>query len=106
MKRVAKANGIVEATLWHDMLTASGIDASIQRFYLQGSIGEVPPHEAALEIWIADEAQLAHARELIDGLRSTPQRQWFCGKCSERIEGGFEQCWKCGTMMPGLLASG
>jgi hypothetical protein len=100
VKRVAKAQGIVEATLWLDMLNASGIEASIQRFYLQGSIGEVPPHEAALEIWIVDEAQFTRAHELIDGLRSTPQRQWFCTNCRERIEGGFEQCWSCGALMP------
>jgi Putative prokaryotic signal transducing protein len=99
VKRVAKANGIVEATLWHDMLAASGIEASIQRFYLQGSIGEVPPHEAALEIWISDDSQITRARELIDRLRSTPQRHWFCAHCKEEIEGGFEQCWKCGALM-------
>jgi hypothetical protein len=100
VKRVAKAQGIVEATLWLDMLHASGIEASIQRFYLQGSIGEVPPHEAALEIWITDDAQFNRARELIDGLRGTPQRRWFCSNCKEQIEGGFEQCWSCGALMP------
>jgi hypothetical protein len=100
MKRVAKANGIVEATLWHDMLTESGIETSIQRFYLQGSIGEVPPHEAALEIWVFNEDLAERARELIEGLRRAPQRQWFCVNCKEQIEGGFEQCWKCGALMP------
>lgn len=100
MKRIAKANGIVEATLWLDMLTSAGIDASIQRMFLQGSIGEVPPHEAALEIWIADEKQADRARQLIDDLRRTPQRPWFCANCKEQIEGGFEQCWQCGTLMP------
>jgi hypothetical protein len=99
VKRVAKAQGIVEATLWLDMLNASGIDTSIQRFYLQGSIGEVPPHEAALEIWIADETQFTRARELIEGLQRAPQRRWFC-QCGESIEGGFEQCWNCGALMP------
>jgi hypothetical protein len=99
MKRITKANGIVEATLLHDMLTAAGIEASVQRMYLQGSVGEVPPHEAALEIWIAHEEQVERARELIDGLRHAPQRHWFCAKCSEEIEGGFEQCWRCGALM-------
>jgi Putative prokaryotic signal transducing protein len=101
MKRIAKASGIVEATLWHDMLTAAGIEASVQRMYLQGSVGEVPPHEAALEIWVAHEEQVERARELIDDLRHAPQRRWFCSNCKEQIEGGFEQCWKCGALMPG-----
>jgi hypothetical protein len=101
MIRVAKASDIVEATLWHDMLLAAGIDASIQRMYLQGSVGEMPPHEAALEIWVAHETQANRARELIAELRRTPQRQWFCANCKEQIEGGFEQCWQCGALMPG-----
>ncbi len=102
MKRVAKANGIVEATLWHDMLTAAGIEASVQRMFLQGSVGEVPPHEAALEIWVQHEEQFVRARELIDDLRSAPQRHWFCSSCKEQIDGGFEQCWNCGALMPSL----
>jgi hypothetical protein len=102
MKRVAKANGIVEATLWHDMLTSAGIEASVQRMYLQGSVGEVPPHEAALEIWIAHDEQVERAKSLIEELRSTPQRRWFCSNCKEQIEGGFEQCWNCGALMTSL----
>ncbi len=101
MKRVAKASNIVEATLWIDMLTSTGIEASVQRQFLQGVIGDIPPDQAALEIWVAHEEQVMRARELIEGLKRTPQRQWFC-QCGERIEGGFEQCWNCGALIPGL----
>ena len=73
MIRIAKASGIVEATLWHDMLTAAGIESSIQRMYLQGSIGEVPPHEAALEIWVAHEEQAARAKVLFDAGAASQQ---------------------------------
>lgn len=100
MKRIAKANGIVEATLWRDMLEANGIEATVQRFFLQGSVGEVPPHEAALEIWVQHDEQFERAQALIEDLRRVPQRQWFCAKCNEKIEGGFEQCWNCGALMP------
>jgi Putative prokaryotic signal transducing protein len=99
MIRIAKASGIVEATLWHDMLIAAGIEANIQRMYLQGSIGEVPPDQATLEIWVMHEEQVERAKELIDDLRRAPQRRWFCAKCGEEIEGGFEQCWQCGALM-------
>jgi hypothetical protein len=98
MIRVAKASGIVEAMLWHDMLMSVGIEASVQRQYLQGVIGDIPPDQAALEIWIANEAQAKQARELIDDLQRAPQQRWFC-KCGEQIEGGFEQCWSCGALM-------
>jgi hypothetical protein len=28
-----------------------------------------------------------------------PQRRWLC-HCGEMVEGGFEQCWRCGRLMP------
>jgi hypothetical protein len=36
---------------------------------------------------------------LLDALQHRPQRRWQC-RCGELVEGGFEQCWRCGAMMP------
>jgi hypothetical protein len=32
-------------------------------------------------------------------LQHVPQRRWQC-PCGELVEGGFEQCWACGSWMP------
>ena len=40
------------------------------------------------------------ARTALRDLQHRPQRRWHCA-CGELVEGGFEQCWQCGAMMPG-----
>jgi hypothetical protein len=32
-------------------------------------------------------------------MQNIPQRRWGCA-CGELVEGGFEQCWNCGALMP------
>jgi hypothetical protein len=87
------------ATLWADVLTRAGIRANVQRLFLAGAAGELPPDQCAPEIWIEDDAQVERAREIMNDLQNVPQRRWFC-TCGELIEGGFDQCWSCGALMP------
>jgi len=43
--------------------------------------------------------QEQQARALLHDLTHVMQRRWLCA-CGEMVEGGFEQCWQCGRMMP------
>ncbi|MEI6734288.1 MAG: DUF2007 domain-containing protein [Comamonadaceae bacterium] len=99
MPRLIQAPNLVMATLWADWLRAEGIDASVQREYLRSAAGELPPDQCLPEVWIQDASQEAQALAVLDLLRHVPQRRWVCS-CGERVVGGFEQCWKCGAMMP------
>ena len=99
MQRLVQAPNLVMATLWVDWLKAEGIGASIQREYLRSAAGELPPDQCLPEVWIGDPRQEAQARELLRLLRHAKQRLWRC-ICGELVEGGFEQCWNCGEMMP------
>jgi len=89
------------ATLWVDWLRAKGINASVQREYLRSAAGELPPDQCLPEVWIDDPSQEMQARDLLRILRRTRQRRWQC-TCGELVEGGFEECWKCGKMMPSV----
>lgn len=99
MLRLTQAPNFAIATLWADCLEREGIATSVQRQYLAGGIGELPPDQCSPEIWLTDPAQAARARELLHALQNVPQRRWRC-VCGELVEGGFEQCWQCGTLMP------
>jgi len=103
MPRLLQAPNLVMATLWVERLRADGIDASVQREYLRSAAGELPPDQCLPEVWIKDAAQEARARELLHLFRHVRQRRWTC-TCGELVEGGFEQCWACGAMMPGIEA--
>lgn len=99
MKRLTQAPNIAIATLWADSLQQAGIDASVQRQFLTSVAGELPPDQCLPEIWLRHDDQLAQARELLEDLQHVPQRLWLC-RCGETVEGGFEQCWACGALMP------
>jgi hypothetical protein len=99
LKRIAQAPNTAIAALWVDMLRQAGIDASVQRQFLSGAAGQLPPDQCLPEIWVTHDEQEQRARTLLEQLRSLPQRRWMCA-CGERVEGGFESCWNCGRPMP------
>lgn len=99
MLRLTQAPNLAIATLWADALAVEGIAASVQRQYLVGVAGELPPDQCLPEVWIQHPAQEAQARTLLHHLQNVPQRRWQCC-CGELVEGGFEQCWSCGAWMP------
>ena len=103
--RLTQAPNLAIATLWADALAAAGISTSVQRQYLAGVAGEMPPDQCLPEVWIHHQEQEAAARELLHHLQHVPQRRWFCS-CGELVEGGFEQCWNCARPMPPAFGAG
>ena len=100
MLRLTQAPDIAMATLWRDLLCEAGMPASVQRQYLGSAAGELPPHECLPEIWLQHSEHKERALALLEELKSLPQRRWRCPACGELVEGGFEQCWNCGALMP------
>jgi hypothetical protein len=101
MPRLTQAPNLFMATLWADWLRTEGIDASVQREFLRSAAGELPPDQCQPEVWIKDPLQEARAHALLRLLRHARQHRWLC-PCGELVEGGFEQCWNCGAMMPAI----
>jgi hypothetical protein len=99
MLRLTQAPNLAIATLWADVLASQGIAASVQRQYLAGVAGELPPDQCLPEVWIHRPAQAEQARDILHDLQHVPQQRWQC-LCGELVEGGFEQCWNCGRLMP------
>lgn len=99
MRRLRQAPNIALATLWVDLLHEAGIATSVQRQFLSGVAGELPPDQCLPEIWVTHDEQHGQAKALLDELLALPQRRWTCA-CGEVVEGGFESCWNCGRAMP------
>ncbi|MEW6466618.1 MAG: DUF2007 domain-containing protein [Burkholderiaceae bacterium] len=99
MLRLTRAPNLALATLWADALRSEGLAVSVERAYLSGVAGELPPDQCSPELWLHDAAQEARARALLDALQHLPQHCWDCA-CGERVEGGFASCWACGRPMP------
>jgi hypothetical protein len=99
MLRLTHAPNIAIAALWVDALQQAGFSASVQRYFLSGIAGELPPDQCQPEVWLTHDEEEPRARELLEALQNRPQRRWVCF-CGETVEGGFEQCWQCGADMP------
>ena len=99
MLRLTQAPNLAIATLWADAMGVEGIAASVQRQYLVGVAGELPPDQCLPEVWIHNAGQIDRARALLHDLQHVPQHRWLC-LCGEMVEGGFEQCWNCAALMP------
>ena len=99
MLRLTQAPNLAIATLWADALGDDGIVASVQRQYLGGMMGELPPDQCLPEVWIRHPEQEVRANALLHDLQHVPQHRWRC-ICGELVEGGFSQCWLCGVEMP------
>ena len=100
MRRLQHAPNAAIAQVWADLLTEAGYPAVVQRLYLAGAAGELPPDQCLPGIWLRHDEHEAPARALLAELARIPQRRWVCPGCGEQVEGGFEQCWNCGAWMP------
>ena len=100
MKRLRSAPNAAIAQIWADLLCEAGLPATVERRYLSAVAGELPPDQCLPEIWLDHEEHAPRARALLQELQDLPQRRWMC-RCGEMVEGGFEQCWHCGALMPG-----
>ena len=99
MRRLAQAPNIAIAALWADTLQQAGFSATVQRYFLSGIAGELPPDQCLPEVWLTHDHEESRAKAMLRELQNLPQRRWLCA-CGELVEGGFEQCWQCGLAMP------
>ena len=100
MRRLTQAPNIAIAALWVDALQQAGFSATVQRYFLSGIAGELPPDQCLPEVWLTHDHEETRAKKLLNELQNPAQRRWLCA-CGELVEGGFEQCWQCGLAMPG-----
>jgi len=99
MIRLCTAGSLPEAHLMLHLLHGAGIDAHVFNQNAQAGVGEIPFTHAWPEIWLADAADVARARAIVDALEhpSAPQPDWTCPGCAEINPGPFDLCWSCGA---------
>lgn len=101
MKRVHIAPTLLDAQLAADALTSLGIASHIFNANAAGALGEVPFMQAQPEVWIEDDTQENHAREVLAGLSNAlPRAEKTCPDCGESNPGNFLSCWQCGHALP------
>ncbi len=101
MKLLTRADNLLIATLWQQMLTDAGIDCELRNRYIGAAVGELPADQVSPQVWVRDDRDLARATTLLDELRSPKSSaSWCCFNCGELVEGQFHQCWNCQAARP------
>lgn len=96
MRRVYSSFNLAAVHHAKNVLQNEGIAAAVRNEYLSSAMGELPPAECQIELWVLDDADAVRAEAL---LREPPRRgaPWRCSHCGERSEAQFTHCWKCGA---------
>lgn len=81
-----------------NILENNGIESVVKGDKRYSGIGELPPTECWIELWLIDESKKEEAAKLIDKINNEKQEgeKWKCPKCGELLEPQFEICWNCG----------
>jgi hypothetical protein len=103
LKRLARADNLLIATLWQKQLALAGFRCEIRNRFLSGAVGELPADQVGPELWLLRDAEFAAARALLRELQEPSNMPlWNCRGCGEESEGQFGECWNCQTTRPDL----
>lgn len=98
MKLLARAENLLQASIWSGSLRAAGIACELRNTTLAGAMGEIPFLECAPQLWIENDDDESRALALLEELRSPPPGPaWVCPSCGESVESQFGACWNCGV---------
>ena len=97
MKRVFSSYNLVLAHHARNLIEAEGIETEVRNQMLSSAMGELPPAECQVEVWVLNDEDAARAMGV---LRRPPPAgpDWTCANCSETSGPQFTQCWNCGVL--------
>lgn len=79
-----------------NLIEAQEIAAFIKNEFAQGAVGEVSAFDAWPELWIVNNSDFDHAKEIVQlSQRSDSSTDWQCKNCAETNDPSFEICWQC-----------
>jgi hypothetical protein len=97
MKRVYSSFSLAAAHHARNLLEVEGIRSVVRNEMLSSAMGELPPAECQVEVWVLREGDAVRADQVLRNSISVPAEQpWNCA-CGESIEPQFTQCWRCGA---------
>lgn len=103
MKRIYSAMNLAAVHHARNVLESVGIRAVVRNELLSSAMGELPPAECQVELWVLRDEDAARADEVLRAMRRGAMAAgpaWRCAACGEFGEPQFTQCWRCGADKP------
>lgn len=95
MIRLHTSPSAVEIRNLQNVLETEGIACEVRGEFRKTAVGELPPNECWVELWLRDDADEAAARRILDASEDADRSPWTCTHCGESVEGQFARCWNC-----------
>ncbi len=105
MTRIYSTPNAPIAHLVRHALEGEGIAAEVRGETRAAFVGEIPPIETWVEVWVTED-DVALAAPVVQTFitdDATPDG-WTCD-CGEALDGSFGTCWSCGADAPPAVAS-
>ncbi|HKI63946.1 MAG TPA: DUF2007 domain-containing protein [Burkholderiales bacterium] len=100
MKRIFSSWNLAAVHHARNLLEVEGIRARVRNEVISSGIGQLPPIECQIELWVVNDADAERAERILKHGTLRPEergRVWRCESCGEVSEGQFTQCWRCGA---------
>lgn len=94
MKRVYSSFNQTAVYHARNLLETAGIRAILRNQMLSSAMGELPPAECQMELWVVEDSDLERAEQIL-AAKPAAGPEWTCA-CGEKLGPQFTQCWKCG----------
>ena len=78
------------------IIEQSSIKVMLKNEMTAGAVGELPPIDNWLELWVLEEMHYERALAMLSDFNQPEKSHWYCSNCSENNGGAFEWCWSCG----------
>ncbi len=95
MKRIYSSFNLAAVHHAKNVLEAEGIRAVVKNQYLSSAMGDLPPAECQIELWLLNENDASRAEAILFAPRAEGP-EWTCA-CGEKLGAQFTQCWRCGA---------
>lgn len=97
MKKVYTSENRMILFNMKNLLQGQGIDTVVVNEFAGGGIGDLPAFDTWPELWVRDDAQLAEAQAIVEGVSNASDSvSWYCRGCQEANAAAFRICWNCG----------
>ncbi|MCJ8299189.1 MAG: DUF2007 domain-containing protein [Pseudomonadales bacterium] len=80
-----------------NIVEASSIKVFLKNEFSSAGVGELPPIDNWLELWVVEDLHYERAQKLLAVFNSKELADWQCVKCAEINGAAFDYCWNCTT---------
>ncbi|MGQ0654952.1 MAG: putative signal transducing protein, partial [Betaproteobacteria bacterium] len=86
MKRIFSSYNLAAVHHARNLLEAAGVRAVVKNEYLSSAMGDLPPAECQVELWLVRDIDAERAARILSLEQHSHETPWNCVACGEQAE--------------------